>query len=97
MVLGIPLPELALHFHNMFNPLLPDLSTLKNEDVDNKITELMQKYFMASRFGQSGVMQQISVILAVYRDEQERRQQAANKKLIQNQNQDLDDFIKIDR
>lgn len=81
----------------MFNPLLPDLSTLKNDDVDNKITELMQKYFIASRFGQSGVMQQISVILAVYRDEQSRRQQAANKKLIQNQNQDLDDFIKIDR
>lgn len=81
----------------MFNPLLPDLSTLKNDDVDNKITELMQKYFIASRFGQSGVMQQISVILAVYRDEQSRRQQAANKKLIQNQNQDLEDFIKIDR
>ena len=81
----------------MFNPLLPDLSTLKNDDVDNKITELMQKYFMASRFGQSGVMQQISVILQAYKDEQFRRQQAANKKLIQNRNQDLDEFIKIDR
>ena len=81
----------------MFNPLLPDLSTLKNDDVDNKITELMQKYFMASKFGQSGVMQQISVILAAYKDEQSRRQQAANKKLLQNQNQDLDEFIKIDR
>jgi hypothetical protein len=29
----------------MYNPLLPDLSTLKNEDLDNKITESMQKYF----------------------------------------------------
>lgn len=81
----------------MFNPLLPDLSTLKNDDVDTKITELMQKYFMASRFGQSGVMQQISVILQAYKDEQFRRQQAANKKLMQNRNQDLDEFIKIDR
>ena len=81
----------------MFNPLLPDLSTLKNDDIDNKITELMQKYFLASKFGQSGVMQQISVILESYKYEQARRQQAANKKLIQNQNQDLDDFIKIDR
>jgi len=81
----------------MFNPLLPDLSTLKNDEVDNKITELMQKYFLASKFGQSGLMQQISVILEVYRNEQSRRQQEANKKLMQNRNQDLDEFIKIDR
>lgn len=81
----------------MFNPLLPDLSTLKDEDVDRKITELMQKYFQASRFGQSGVMQQISVILSCYKDEQYKRQQAANQKMIQNRNQDLDDFINVDR
>jgi hypothetical protein len=94
---GILLQEQALLFHNMFNPLLPDLSTLKNDEVDNKITELMQKYFLASKFGQSGLMQQISVILEVYRNEQSRRQQEANKKLMQNRNQDLDEFIKIDR
>jgi hypothetical protein len=81
----------------MFNPLLPDLSLLKDEDVDRKITELMQKYFQASRFGQSGVMQQISVILTCYKDEQNKRQQNANQKLIQNRNQDLDDFINVDR
>lgn len=81
----------------MFNPLLPDLSTLKDDDVDKKITELMQKYFQASRFGQSGVMQQISVILSCYKEEQQKRQQAANQKLVQNRNQDLDDFINVDR
>jgi len=80
----------------MFNPLLPDLATLKNEDVDNKITELMNKYFIASKFGQSGVMQQISVILAAYRSEQARRHELATKKLMQNQNQDLGEYIKID-
>jgi hypothetical protein len=80
----------------MFNPLLPDLATLKNEDVDNKITELMNKYFLASKFGQSGMMQQISVILAAYRSEQARRHELATKKLMQNQNQDLGEYIKID-
>lgn len=80
----------------MFNPLLPDLSTLKNEDVDNKITELMQKYLLASRFGQSGVMQQIAVILDAYKNEQMIRQQNASKKLMQNRNQDLDSFINVD-
>jgi len=80
----------------MFNPLLNDLSTLKDTDIDNKITELMQKYFLASKFGQGGVMHQLAVILEAYKEEQYRRQALANKKLIQNQNQDLGEFIKID-
>ena len=80
----------------MYNPLLPDLSTLKNEDIYNKINELMQKYFTASKFGQGGVMQQIAVILEAYKDEQRRRQDEARKKLMQNQNQDLGEFIKVD-
>lgn len=79
----------------MFNPLLPDLSTLKSEDVDNKITELMQKYSLAARFGQGMVCQQIAVILEAYKDEQRRRQVAATQKLI-NQNKNLDDFINVD-
>lgn len=80
----------------MFNPLLPDLSSLKTEDVDNKITELMQKYTMAARFGQGGVCQQIAIILESYKDEQRKRQLAANQKLV-NQNKNLDDFINVDR
>ena len=79
----------------MFNPLLPDLSKLKNEDVDSKITELMQKYFWAARSGQSGVMQQISVILEAYKSEQVNRQILANRKLA-SQNKNLDDFINVD-
>lgn len=79
----------------MFNPLLPDLSTLKSEDVDNKITELMQKYSLAARFGQGMVCQQIAVILEAYKDEQKRRHHAATQKLI-NQNKNLDDFINVD-
>jgi hypothetical protein len=79
----------------MFNPLLPDLSKLKNEDVDAKITELMQKYFWAARSGQGGVMHQISVILEAYKSEQVNRQILANKKLA-SQNKNLDDFINVD-
>ena len=79
----------------MFNPLLPDLSTLKNEDLDNKITELMQKYTVAARHGQGGVCNQIVVILESYRTEQQRRYAESTKKLI-NQNKNLDDFINVD-
>ena len=79
----------------MFNPLLPDLSNLKNEDIDNKITELMQKYTLAARFGQGGVCSQILVILESYRTEQQRRYAESTKKLM-NQNKNLDDFINVD-
>jgi hypothetical protein len=79
----------------MFNPLLPDLSTLKNEDLDNKITELMQKYTVAARYGQGGVCNQIVVILESYRAEQQRRYVESTKKLM-NQNKNLDDFINVD-
>lgn len=79
----------------MYNPLLPDLSKIKNEDVDNKITELMRKYFIAARSGQGSVCSQISVILAAYKDEQFNRQMLANKKLA-SQNKNLDDYINVD-
>jgi hypothetical protein len=79
----------------MYNPLLQDLSSLKNEDIDNKITELMKKYFQAARSGQGSVCSQISVILEAYKDEQHRRHLLANKKLA-NQNKNLDDYINID-
>ena len=38
----------------MFNPLLQDLSKIKTEELDTKITDLMQKYFIAARSGQGG-------------------------------------------
>jgi hypothetical protein len=79
----------------MFNPLLQDLSTLKNEDLDNKITELMQKYFIAARSGMGGVCNQIGVLLEAYKDEQRRRHAQATQKL-NSQNKNLDDYINVD-
>jgi hypothetical protein len=55
----------------------------------------MRKYSIAARSGQSGVCQQIAVILESYKDEQRRRQIQANKKLSE-QNKNLDDFINVD-
>lgn len=76
----------------MFNPLLQDLSTLKNEDIDNKINELMKKYFIAASSGQGMVCEQISVILDAFKEEQRRRHAEANKKLVE-KNRNLDDLI----
>lgn len=79
----------------MFNPLLEDISKLKNEDLENKINELMKKYTIAARSGQGVVCNQIAIILETYKDEQHRRYAESNKKII-NQNKNLDDFINVD-
>lgn len=79
----------------MFNPLISDLSKIKNDDLENKITELMRKYQIAARFGQGAVCNQISVILEIYREEQHKRYALAQEKLSR-QNKNLDDFINVD-
>lgn len=79
----------------MFNPLLPDLSSLKNEEIELRITDLMKKFTIAARSGQGAVCQQIQIVLESYKDEQRKRYDSANKKLL-NQNKNLDDFINVD-
>lgn len=79
----------------MFNPLLADLSKLKNEDLELKITELMKKYTIAARSGQGAVCNQILTIIEAHKEEQQRRYAESNKKMI-NQTKNLDDFINVD-
>jgi hypothetical protein len=79
----------------MFNPLLPDLSKIKNDDLELRITDLMKKYTVASRLGQGGVCAQINVILESYRIEQRRRYDLESQKLAQ-KNKNLDDLINVD-
>lgn len=79
----------------MFNPLLSDLSKIKNEDLELKITELMKKFTIAARFGQGAVCTQIVTILDAYRAEQQKRYLEANKKAL-NQTKTFDDFINVD-
>jgi len=79
----------------MFNPLLPDLTAIKTQDLDNKITELMKKYFIAARSGMGGVCEQINVILEAYKDEQRRRHIQSGQKLV-SQNKYLDDYVSRD-
>ena len=79
----------------MFNPLLPDLSKIKNDDLELKITELIKKYTIAANAGQGMVCNQILVILESYRQEQKKRYDESMKKAIQ-KNKNLDDFINVD-
>lgn len=79
----------------MFNPLMQDLSILKDSDVESRLTDLNNKYNISLRMGNSSVCQQIIVAIEVIRYEMARRQREALQKLSEKQNKDLDGLINI--
>ena len=81
----------------MFNPLLEDPSKIKDQDLENKILDLTQKYHIALRLGQGGLAQQVVLNLDTYRMEQQRRQRASLAELSEKQKKNgLDDLINVD-
>lgn len=81
----------------MFNPLLEDPSKIKDQDLENKILDLTQKYHIALRLGQGGLAQQIVLNLETYRMEQQRRQRESLAELADKQKKNgLDDLINVD-
>ena len=81
----------------MFNPLVEDVTKVKDLDLEKKILDLSQKYSLALRLGQGGLAQQIVITLEQYKYEYQQRQAAAMKKLDEKQKeQGLDDLINVD-
>ena len=81
----------------MFNPLLGDLTKLKNEDLENKIFELTKKYYIAMKLGQGGAAQQIALNLDAYKTEQHQRSiRTLNNLNKNNQDNGLDELINVD-
>jgi hypothetical protein len=81
----------------MFNPLLEDPSKIKDQDLENKILDLTQKYHIAMRLGQGGLAQQIVLNLDTYKSEQNRRQRESLATLVEKQKKNgLDDLINVD-
>jgi len=79
----------------MFNPLIEDFTHLKDNELDAKITDLNKKYSISLRTGNSALAMQIAIILESLKEEIQRRQYEASKKLMQKQNKDLDGLINV--
>ena len=75
----------------MFNPLLPDLTLIKDQDLENTISDLTRKYYIAARSGNGMLSSQISVTLEQYKDEQRRRMMEKSRVSARNQDKDQDD------
>lgn len=57
------------------HPLTPDLTGLKDDELQKKVAELSKKLNQAYAFGQASLVGQIQMVLADYQAEQIRRQQ----------------------
>lgn len=76
------------------HPLQPDITSLTDQELENKITELTKKYFQALRFV-PGAAQQVSMMLEGYKWEQQRRI-IEKQKRTKDDDPAFDDLIKID-
>jgi hypothetical protein len=74
------------------HPLIQDLETLKDSEVEQKITELTRKYFSTSN---PYLKQQIVMVLDSYKEELSRRQQLAYEKMMQTRDKGLDKLINV--
>lgn len=76
----------------VINPLLDDLSNLKDAEIENKIQDLSKKYWQARN---PDVKMQIANFLNIYKEELTTRRAKAWEQQYQKRNKDLDDLIQV--
>jgi hypothetical protein len=78
----------------MYHPLVEDTKNIKDNDLENRISDLNKKYYIAARSGQGGLCGQILTILDMLKEEQQSRYKK-NLESLTKKNQDLDDLINV--
>lgn len=76
------------------HPLAPDLNAMKDEELRKKHAELMQRLNQAYRFGNSGLVYQLQMLLEDYTNEINRRNQKQLDELLQ-KNGNFKDIIDV--
>lgn len=74
------------------HPLINDLSSLKDNEIENKISELSKKYFSTYN---PDLKSQIAMVIDTYREEMNKRRQIEYQKMMQTHNKDLDKLINV--
>jgi hypothetical protein len=74
------------------HPLCPDLSVLKDAELENKLQELSRRYFQTNN---ASVQHQIMVLIDQYKEEMRARQQRAWQQQYQKRDTDLDSLINV--
>lgn len=76
------------------HPLLPDLTTLSNDELHKKYGELQKRAVMATRSGSSEVLHQIQLLMDGYLAEISSRNQKMLQEL-ENKNKNFKNIIDI--
>jgi L-arabinose isomerase len=74
------------------HPLVNNLAGLKDAEIEAKINDLRNKYFMTAN---TGVKAQIAAMLESYKQELGQRRQAEWQKLMENRDKGLDKLINV--
>lgn len=75
------------------HPLIGDLSSLKDSELEAKVNELTRKYFSTYN---TDVREQMVMALDTYKEELSNRRQREYEKMMQSRNKDLDKLINVD-
>lgn len=76
------------------HPFAQDLSNLTDQELENKIQELTQKYFQSMRISPS-IVSQVVLLLDTYKLEREERQRTKAILAAEAGENDINDLIKI--
>ncbi len=76
----------------MIHPLIDNMDKVKDNDLENKITSLTNKYFMTNN---SSLKQQIVSMLECYKEELAIRHQKALNNITEKKLKDIDKLINI--
>jgi len=74
------------------HPLVGDLSSLKDAELENKINDLTRKYFQTYNVG---VQAQIAAVLDSYKEELNNRRAAEYEKMMNTRDKGLDKLINV--
>jgi hypothetical protein len=74
------------------HPLVTDLSSIKDAELESKINDLTRKYFMSAN---GGIQAQIVAVLDSYKEEMDRRRRVEYEKMMNTRDKNLDKLINI--
>lgn len=74
------------------HPLIENLSSIKDSELDNKINDLTRKYFATSNFQ---LQQQIVMVLETYKEELGNRKRLEYENMMKSRDKGLDKLINV--
>lgn len=78
----------------MFHPLLADISTLRDTDIQQRITDATRKYNIATKLGSMDACSQLAIIIEELQIELRERYSKKASAVVNNTQ--LDKLVKID-